>query len=272
MSKRHPTVTVIIPTYNSSGTLKLALETVLWQDFADFEVWVVGDGCSDDSEAVVASFHDDRVCWANLPANSGGPSVPRNEALRRARGEFIAYLGHDDLWFPWHLSQLVDCIETSNCDLVASLGLALRPQGVFQSFTLPEAAWEGWLSPSNWLHRKDLVKAVGPWSPAVQANHDREFLQRVLASNARIDCRERLSVLKFPAALWPPGSPGSDPPQARYAEAMRKDAPQLALDVLTEFAAVASRSRPALRRPAGHLPQFLRRLVRRARLAGRGRR
>ena len=49
-------VTVIIPTYNMSPVLKLTLKSVLLQDFADFEVWVVGDGCSDDSESVVASL------------------------------------------------------------------------------------------------------------------------------------------------------------------------------------------------------------------------
>ena len=111
MTEKSPIVTVIIPTYNSSGTLRLSLETVLQQDFTDYEIWVIGDNCSDDSEAVVMSFRDKRVQWINLSVNSGTPSVPRNEGLRRARGRFIAYLGHDDLWFPWHLSQLVDCIE-----------------------------------------------------------------------------------------------------------------------------------------------------------------
>ena len=86
MVEETPAVTVIIPTYNSSGTLRLTLETVLLQDFDDFEVWVVGDGCTDDSETVVSSFGDKRFHWVNLPVNSGTPSVPRNEALRRARG------------------------------------------------------------------------------------------------------------------------------------------------------------------------------------------
>lgn len=272
MSTHEPAVTVIIPTYNSSATLKLALETVLWQDFADYEVWVVGDGCSDDSEAVVASFGDERVQWVNLPQNSGGPSVPRNEALRRARGRLIAYLGHDDLWFPWHLTEVVQCIEKGGSDLVASLGLAIGPQGVFRSFTVPRDAWQGWLSPSNWLHRKELIESVGHWPPEVKTNCDREFLQRVLSSNARIGYVERLAVLKFPAPLWRKHAPTSDPPQARYVEAMRNDATQLALDLLTEFAVLSSRSDLGLRKSAGGVPSPLRRLVRRVRRALRERR
>ena len=61
MSGKGTTVSVVIPTYNSSGTLSLALQTVVWQDFADFEVWIIGDGCTDDTEEVVASFSDDRL-------------------------------------------------------------------------------------------------------------------------------------------------------------------------------------------------------------------
>ncbi len=62
MPLSHPVpVSVIIPTYNSSRTLRMTLESVLAQDFQDFEVQVLGDGCTDDSEAVVAAFGDPRI-------------------------------------------------------------------------------------------------------------------------------------------------------------------------------------------------------------------
>lgn len=138
MASKGTTVSVIIPTFNSSGTLGLTLQTVLCQDFGDFEVWVVGDGCTDDTEKVVASFADSRLHWVNLPSNSGGPSVPRNEGVCRANGRFVAYVGHDDLWFPWHLSGLVDCIENTNSDFVYSLGVTLVPEGVIGAFALPD--------------------------------------------------------------------------------------------------------------------------------------
>jgi glycosyltransferase involved in cell wall biosynthesis len=56
-----PQVTVIIPTYNRSQTLACALRSLRLQTFEDFEVWAVGDGCTDESEQVVASFHDSRL-------------------------------------------------------------------------------------------------------------------------------------------------------------------------------------------------------------------
>src|SRR5918911_3354227 len=104
-------VTVIIPTYNWSSVLPYSVGSALRQTLTDFEVLVVGDGCTDDSEAVVGSFGDERLRWVNLPTNTGHQSGPNNEGLRRARGELIAYLGHDDLWLPHHLSVLVGGID-----------------------------------------------------------------------------------------------------------------------------------------------------------------
>ncbi|WP_455283649.1 glycosyltransferase family 2 protein [[Eubacterium] cellulosolvens] len=242
MSELGPTVSVIIPTYNSSGTLRLTLQTVLCQDFTDFEVWVVGDGCTDDSENAVASFADDRLHWMNLPSNSGGPSLPRNEGLRRAKGRFIAYLGHDDLWFPWHLSELVDCIETSNSDFVYSLGATLGPDGVIGTFSLPHRAWsrsEG-ISPSNWLHRKCLTEVVGSWSTDKIFFHDQEFLQRVLGANVRLEFRRQLSVLTFPSDIWHLYSINTDFPQGQYVKAMRQDAARFRDELLLELATLAS--------------------------------
>ncbi|MGO9644561.1 MAG: glycosyltransferase family 2 protein [Candidatus Bathyarchaeia archaeon] len=246
-------VSVIIPAYNSSGTLRLALQTVLWQDFNDFEVWVVGDGCTDDSERVVASFEDDRLHWVNLPSNFGGPSLPRNEGLSRARGRYVAYLGQDDLWFPWHLSELVDCIETTHSDFVYSLGAIITVDGIIAIFSLPHEAWsssEG-LSPINWLHRKNLTETIGSWSTEKKYSDDSEFHDRLLEAKVRLGFRRQLSVLKFPAMTWRMYSIKNNFPQEKYVEAIRQDAVKLRNDLLLEFAVLASdvhRPRPPLYR------------------------
>jgi glycosyltransferase involved in cell wall biosynthesis len=241
MTEKLATVSVIVPTYNSSGTLRLALRTVLSQDLTDFEVWVVGDGCTDDSENVVASLADDRLHWVNRPSNSGGPSLPRNDGLRRAKGRFIAYLGHDDLWFPWHLSGLVDCIETGNVDFVYSLGVTVGPNGVTGVFSLPQRPWSPNenLSPSNWLHRKSLTDVVGSWSDE-KVGDDREFVQRVLDAKTRLGFRRQLSALRFPSGDWHMYSLKTGLPQTRYTNAILKDATGLRDELLLEVAALAS--------------------------------
>jgi glycosyltransferase involved in cell wall biosynthesis len=241
MTEKAATVSVIIPTYNSGGTLRLTLQTVLCQDFTDFEVWVVGDGCTDDSEKVVASFADDRLHWVNLPSNSGGPSLPRNEGLSRAKGEFIAYLGHDDLWFPWHLSGLVDCIETDNADFAYSLGVTLGPKGAIEVFSLPHRPWSpsANLSPINWLHRKSLIDVVGRWSD-VKVGDDREFLQRILDAKIKLGFRRQLSALRFPSGDWHMYSVKTDFPQTPYANAILQDPRGLREELLLQLVELAS--------------------------------
>src|SRR5438046_5361757 len=80
-----PRVTVIIATYNRSNVLPYSIGSVLRQSFHDFELLVVGDGCTDDSESVVAAMGDPRVRWISLPANTGHQSGPNNEGLHQAR-------------------------------------------------------------------------------------------------------------------------------------------------------------------------------------------
>ena len=107
-----PLVTAVIPTYNWSSVLRCSIASALEQTLTDLELLVVGDACTDDTEEVVAGYAatDERVRWINLPRHVGTQAGPNNEALRQARGRFIAHLGHDDLWLPHHLEVLVDAL------------------------------------------------------------------------------------------------------------------------------------------------------------------
>jgi glycosyltransferase involved in cell wall biosynthesis len=238
-----PTVTVIIPTYNSSGILKLTLDSVLRQNFKDYEVWIIGDGCTDNSEQIVTSFKDQRLHWINLQKNSGTPSKPRNEGLRQAKGQYIAYLGHDDLWFPWHLEELIKYIQQSEYDFVYSLGANIGPEGVVGFFSLPEnlKSQHGGLSPSNWLHKQTLIDAVGQWSLKTKVSDDQEFLQRIWAHKIKTGFYPQLSVLKFPSIFWKTYSLSTNFPQTKYLNAMTRNAELLRLDVLLEYAAALSK-------------------------------
>ena len=99
-----PTVSVVIPTYNRARLLARALDSVLHQTWADFEMLIVDDGSTDGTAAVVAARADARVRYLRQPAN-GGVSAARNRGLREARGEFIAFLDSDDEWFPAKLER-----------------------------------------------------------------------------------------------------------------------------------------------------------------------
>jgi len=102
-----PEVSVVIPTYNRAGLLPQAINSVLSQDYGDFEIIVVDDGSTDDTQDMVNGLHNNRIRYIRLPENSGGSSKPRNVGLKATRGKYIAFLDSDDEWLPSFLSTLV---------------------------------------------------------------------------------------------------------------------------------------------------------------------
>ncbi|HSQ35077.1 MAG TPA: glycosyltransferase family 2 protein, partial [Candidatus Binatia bacterium] len=228
-------------TFNSAKTLKLAIASVLAQDFEDYEVWIVGDACRDDSAQVVQSFADRRLHWINLESNSGSQAVPNNEGFRRARGEFIAYLGHDDLWFPWHLSSLLAFISKAQADLVHPLSAAFGPDGLEYMVGAPSTGrtYENhFVYPSCWLYRRGVVDACGSWGNPGELPRgvDMDYLRRIHLAGKKILFYPRLSMLKFPSPWWGTYIPGFQPPQSGFLEKMRRDPLELEQAILLEAA------------------------------------
>lgn len=94
-----PRISVIIPVHNRAGLVGQAIDSVLGQGFADFELIAVDDGSSDGSEAVVAAYADPRVRLVRLEVNQGS-NAARNAGIRAARGEILCFLDSDDLYLP----------------------------------------------------------------------------------------------------------------------------------------------------------------------------
>ena len=124
-----PAVSIITATYNRSHVLRLTISSILRSTFQDWALLVIGDACTDDTQQVVESFHDPRIIFHNLPIHVGEQSGPNNEGLRRARGRYLAFLNHDDLWLPNHLSVGLEKLQNGDSDLVFGLAIRLEPNG-----------------------------------------------------------------------------------------------------------------------------------------------
>jgi glycosyltransferase involved in cell wall biosynthesis len=96
-----PKVSVIIPTYNRSGFLEEAVESVFSQDFKDFELIVVDDGSSDDTRDMIGRYSE-RLIY--IYQERQGVSCARNKGIRFSSGEYIAFLDSDDKWLEKKLS------------------------------------------------------------------------------------------------------------------------------------------------------------------------
>ena len=96
-----PKVSVIIPFYNNIQWLRDALDSVLNQDYLNYEVIVVNDGSEEDTSSLL-SMYKGRVTFYSK--ENGGAASARNFGIAHATGEYVAFLDSDDLWKPNKLS------------------------------------------------------------------------------------------------------------------------------------------------------------------------
>jgi len=101
-------VSVIIPTYNRSKLLLEAADSVLNQTYRDFEIIIVDDGSTDDTENQISRYSD-KITYIKQP--NAGVNAARNRAISMARGDYIALLDSDDLWFDFKLELQVALLE-----------------------------------------------------------------------------------------------------------------------------------------------------------------
>ncbi|HEV7243193.1 MAG TPA: glycosyltransferase family A protein [Thermoanaerobaculia bacterium] len=186
-----PRVTVLMATYNWSSVLPYSIASALGQSFTDFELLVIGDGCTDDSEQVVRGIEDPRVQWINIPRH-GHQSGPNNEGIRRARGEFIAYLGHDDLWLPHHLAVLVEALD-AGADVAHTTVALVGPDGQRHA---------GTLLPSSTAHRRSMIDVIGVWRDyrELKTFPEMDLWQRAREAGMRFTLVPRLTGIKIVAS------------------------------------------------------------------------
>ncbi|MBI4774452.1 MAG: glycosyltransferase family 2 protein [Deltaproteobacteria bacterium] len=166
MEPRAPLVSIITATYNRGNVLCYTIAGVRRSRFTDWEMIVVGDACTDDTEERVASFNDSRIRFFNLEKNFGDQGGPNNEGLRHARGRYVAYLSHDDLWSPDHLQTALTGIEESGADLVFTLGIAVSAGNSNQLLgAVPSDCYQPIITipASLWMARRELLVEIGPW-------------------------------------------------------------------------------------------------------------
>ena len=200
-----PFFTVVVATFNRGRHIVPTIEAALDQTFTDFELLVIGDGVTDDTLDHVPRG-DLRVGVIGLPWNSGSQARPNNVGIAAARGRYIAYLGHDDIWMPDHLAALAQLFEETECDMAVSGCAYHGPPGtdliqIFGLFEDPEDARRHFFPPTSFAHRRSLAVQIGGWRAphTIPAPDDFDFLLRAVDAGARFVSTGRVTAQKFAA-------------------------------------------------------------------------
>lgn len=187
-----PLVSVVMATYNRSNILPYSIGSLLRSTLGDWELLVVGDACTDDTGAVVAAIDDPRIGFVNLPGNCGDQSGPNNEGVRRARGRYLAFLNHDDLWLSNHLEVAVGALERHEDDMVFTMGLVLGPglEPLLLASATSSTHYHPWMDirATLWVMRREVADRVGPWRRASEIRRipSQDWIHRAWKRGTRI--------------------------------------------------------------------------------------
>jgi glycosyltransferase involved in cell wall biosynthesis len=108
-----PLVSIVMPAYNAGKYISQAIESVIQQSFTRWELIIVDDCSSDNTDKIVKNIKDSRIVYLKNEKNMGA-AVSRNRALREAKGKWIAFLDSDDLWKENKLEKQIKFMKDNN--------------------------------------------------------------------------------------------------------------------------------------------------------------
>ena len=124
-----PTISVVMPTYNRGYIIRRAIESVINQTCADWEMVIVDDGSDDDTEDIIASYGDSRIVYRRQDAGKKGAAAARNAGIAMSRGEYVAFIDSDDEWLPKKLEAQLNVFNTTDLE---NVGVVICGRRIFE--------------------------------------------------------------------------------------------------------------------------------------------
>ena len=187
-----PKVSVIIPVYNAENFLSETIESVIAQTYTDWEIIAVDDGSTDRSGKILRKYEQllPQKFHAIMQQNSG-TSAARNTAIEASKGEYIAFLDHDDLWLPEKLGKQVELLDSnkkfgmvysdnyvidSNGDLKKK---SLLPCIMFRGNVFNELFHRNFIALLTVIIRNEVLNKVGMFDPKYKIAEEYDLFLRI---------------------------------------------------------------------------------------------
>ena len=203
-----PMISIIVPCYNASSTLRTTVDSILAQSYPEKEVIIIDDGSMDGSAEIIKSYGN--AVTARSQPNLGA-SAARNHGSRLARGDYIQYVDADDILTPNTLAKRVAALEATGADVAYTdwQQFTLSPNGSICKRDIivvpvdrlaedPEAACASsafWAPPAAMLYRRWVVEGVGEWNSRLPIIQDARFIFDAARLGARFTRVEGIGAL-----------------------------------------------------------------------------
>src|SRR4030042_3726603 len=192
---KHPKVSVVIPAYNHEKYVGEAIQSVLDQTFQDFELIIINDGSTNNTEAEILKFKDDRIRYYSQEKR--GLSATLNRGIELAKGEYFNFLPSDDAFLPEKLATQLKAFEESrDIGIVFSYQIVIDGEGrevkddpIADWFTVPFETKEeifpalferDFLSAPTALIKMECFKRVGHFDESLKTAQDYDMWMRIL--------------------------------------------------------------------------------------------
>jgi len=181
-------VSVIISTYNRASFLKQAIDSVLNQTYSDFELIIVDDGSTDNTQKVVESYNDPRIIY--IYQENAGQNAAKNKGLMNVSGEYVSILDSDDMWHPEKLDRQVNILKNmpevglvycgtmlidENNNVIGKQPHLKYNGNVLDKLLLKNFIYNG----SNALFRTECLEKTGLFDESVQRMTDWDLYLRI---------------------------------------------------------------------------------------------
>jgi glycosyltransferase involved in cell wall biosynthesis len=187
--------------YNRADIMKYSIMSVIYQTYKNWELIIIGDCCTDNSKEVADSFKDNRITFINLENNYGEQSYPNTYGMKLAKGQYISFLNHDDIWLPDHLESLLATFQKTQCDMTYSLvGLygnynessviCCSPRNIYEPHIIVPA--------SVWMMKSNIPTEVGYWKSAMGmiTFPSEEYIYRIWKAGYNIIPTIKMTMIK----------------------------------------------------------------------------
>lgn len=182
-------VSIVMPTYNRGYIISSAIESVIAQSYSEWELIIVDDGSTDDTEKVVSRYiTDERIMYYKMNENHGA-NYCRNYGIKQAKGEYLAFIDSDVIWKSNKLYRQMSCLkENISCDLVFCKTMLIRedrtiefPKRDEHPFLEPNSLKYGnFIDTNTVLIKKEVVLGVGGFDEKLPRLQEWELFIRII--------------------------------------------------------------------------------------------